>query len=61
MVHEAQQRNALQHAYLAPRIELRLPIFDVGLRYKVVLSQVDGPGAHLVDEDGKRVAEVRLL
>jgi len=61
LVHEAHQRTGLAHAYLAPRLELRLPIFDAGLRYRIVLSQLDEPAAHILDEDGKRVADVRLL
>lgn len=61
LVHEAHQRTDLAHAYLAPRLEMRLPIFDAGLRYKIVLSHADEPGVHLLDEDGKRVADVRIL
>jgi hypothetical protein len=61
LVHDAHQRTDLSHAYLSPRLELRLPIFDAGLRYRIVLSQQDEPGVHLMDEDGKRVADVRLV
>ena len=61
MLHEAHQRTGLSHAYLAPRLELRLPIFDVGLRYRLVLMNLDEPRVGLFDEDGKRIADVRLL
>jgi hypothetical protein len=61
MLHDAHQRIDFSHPYLSPRVELKLPIFDAGLRYRIVLSQLDEPAAHLLDEDGRRVADVRLL
>lgn len=50
-----------ERAYLMPRLELRLPLYDAGRRLRVVFSHIDTPRIHLVDEDGKRLADVLLF
>lgn len=49
-----------ERAYLMPRIELRLPLFDERRRLRIVYSQIDSARIHLVDEEGKRLADVSL-
>ena len=61
LVHDAHQATGLAHAWLVPKMELRLPLYDLGLRYRVVIQQVDRPRVVLLDEDGKRIADVRLV
>lgn len=50
-----------ERAWLMPRIELRIPLYDVNRRFRLAFSHVDKPRIVLVDEDGKRVADVTLL
>lgn len=50
-----------ERAYLMPRIELRLPLYEENRRLRIVFSHVDTPRIHLVDEDGKRLADVSIL
>lgn len=47
-------------AYLMPRIELRLPLYDEKRRLRIVFSHIDAARIHLVDEEGKRLADVTL-
>ena len=47
-------------AYLMPRIELRLPVYEAGRRLRIIFSHVDAARIHLVDEAGKRMAEITL-
>lgn len=61
LVHDAQQATGLQHAWLVPKMELRLPIYDHGVRYRLVIAHAETPTVWLVDESGKRIADVRLL
>lgn len=61
LVHDAHQATGLRHAYLVPRMELRLPLFDLGLRYRVVLQQLDRPRVVLQSEAGRTLAEVRFV
>lgn len=49
-----------ERAYLMPRIELRLPLYEERRRLRILFSQVDAPRIHLVDEEGKRLADVQL-
>ena len=48
-------------AYLMPRIELRLPLYDAGRRLRIVFSHIESARIHLVDEAGKRLADVTLV
>ena len=50
-----------ERAYLMPRIEFRLPLYDEQRRLRIVFSQIDTARIHLVDEDGKRLADVVLV
>lgn len=61
LLHEAHQATGAQHAFLLPRMEARLPLFDLGVRYRIVLSNVNEPRLALVDEQGVCVADVRLV
>ena len=61
LLHDAHQATGLAHAWLVPKMEVRLPLYDVGLRYRVVIQQVDRPRVVLLDEDGRRIADVRLV
>lgn len=61
LVHDAHQATGLSHAWLVPKMELRLPLYDLGLRYRVVIQQLDKPRVVLHDEEGRCVADVRLL
>jgi hypothetical protein len=49
-----------ERAYLMPRIELRLPLYDDGRRLRIVFSHIDASRIHVVDEEGKRLADVTL-
>jgi hypothetical protein len=60
LVHDA-SLVASPHAYLLPRMEVRLPLYDAGLRYRVRIEHVDGPKVSLVDDAGARVADVVLI
>lgn len=60
LVADADQVTGLAHAFLVPRMELRLPLFDVGRRFRVLVQHLDRPLVTIVDEDGERVADVRM-
>ena len=61
LLHDVVRVAGHERAYLMPRIELRLPLYDEHRRLRIVFSHVDAPRIHLVDEDGKRLADVVLL
>jgi hypothetical protein len=61
LLHDAHQATGAQHAFLLPRMEARLPLFDLGRRYRVVLSHVNEPRLALVDEEGKCIADVKVV
>lgn len=61
LLHDAHRAAALEHAFLMPRIELRLPIYDVGRRYRIVLTYVEKPRIALVDEDDRKLADIILV
>lgn len=60
LLDDAHRCTGLEHAYLMPRIELRLPLYDVGLRYRLLLTHVDRARISLVDEEGRKLADVTL-
>jgi hypothetical protein len=57
---DAHRSTGLTHAWLAPSLDLRLPLFDVGRRFRIVMTRLDRTRIAVVDEDGARVADVRL-
>ena len=61
LLQDAMRVAGHDRAYLMPRIELRLPLFDAQRRLRIVLSHIDAARIHLVDEDGKRLADVLLF
>lgn len=61
LLHDIVRVAGDERAYLMPRIELRLPLYDEHRRLRIVFSNIDAPRIHLVDEDGKRLADVLLL
>jgi hypothetical protein len=44
-----------------PRIELKLPLYDLGRRYRLVFTYVEKSRISVMDEDGRKLADVRLL
>lgn len=60
LLHEA-SLVASPHAYLLPRMEVRLPLYDAGVRYRIRIEHVEGPKVTVVDGDGARVADVVLI
>lgn len=61
LLQDAMRVAGAERAYLMPRLELRLPIYDAKRRFRVVFSHVDTPLVHLADEAGKRLADVTLV
>ena len=61
LVHDAHRMTSLDQGWLLPRMELRLPLYDLGRRFRIVVSFVDQPRLMLHDEEGRRVAEIRLV
>jgi hypothetical protein len=61
LLHDAHRATALEHAFLMPRIELKLPLYDLGRRYRIVLTYMEKARIALMDEDGRKLADVRLL
>lgn len=61
LLHDIVRIAGHDRAYLMPRIELQLPLYDERRRLRIVFSHIDAPRIHLVDEDGKRLADVLLL
>lgn len=60
LLFDAHHLTAGQHAWMLPRLELRLPLYDVGLRYRLVYQCLDKPRLALQDEKGRRIADVSL-
>lgn len=60
LVDEAHRLTGMEHAYLLPRLELRLPLYDVGKRYRLSLSYVEKRRITLLDDQGRAVADVTL-
>ncbi|HUR68564.1 MAG TPA: hypothetical protein VM370_04900 [Candidatus Thermoplasmatota archaeon] len=61
LLHDAMRVSGHERAYLMPRLELRLPLYDAGRRLRVVFSHIDAPRIHIADEEGKRMADVTLV
>lgn len=61
LLHDAVRVAGHERAWLMPRIELRVPIYDENRRFRVVLSHIEKPRITLVDEDGKRLADVVIV
>lgn len=61
LLHDAMRVAGQTRAYLMPRIELRLPLYDAGRRLRIVFTNIDMPRIHVVDEDGKRMADLTIL
>lgn len=61
LLHDAHRATGLEHAFLMPRIELKLPLYDVGRRYRIAFTFVERARIALLDEDGRKLADVRLL
>jgi hypothetical protein len=61
LLHDAMRVAGHERAYLMPRIELRLPLYEDGRRLRIVFSHIDSPRIHLVDEEGKRLADVVIV
>lgn len=60
LLFDAHRATGLHHAWLAPSVELRLPLFDLGRRFRIVLTRLEKTRIGLVDEDGRKVADVVL-
>lgn len=50
-----------ERAWLMPRIELRVPLFDENRRFRLAFSHLEKTRILLVDEEGKRLADVTLV
>lgn len=61
LLHDAHRAAGHEHAFLMPRIELKLPLYDVGRRYRLVLTYVERARISLVDEDDRKLADVTLV
>lgn len=61
LVHDAHQATGYLRGWLSPRMELRLPLYDIGLRYRIVIEEMEPPAVSLVDDAGRHVADVRLV
>lgn len=60
LLHDAHRAAAMDQAWLMPRIELRLPLFDLGRRLRVVMTHLDRARIGLLDEEGRKLADVTL-
>lgn len=60
LVFDAHQLAGAHQAWLLPRLELKLPLYDVRRRYKLVCTCLDRCEWHIEDARGRRVADVRL-
>lgn len=60
-LYDLHQSTGLSHAYLVPKLELRLPLYDLNKRLRIVLTYLDTSSIVLQDEDGRKLADVRLL
>ena len=61
LLHDAHRAAGMEHAFLMPRIELRLPLYDVGRRYRIVLTYVEKARIAVVDEDDRKLADIVIL
>ena len=61
LLQDADRLAGHERAYLMPRLELRLPLYDAQRRFRIVFSHIDAARIHLVDEEGKRLADVLVL
>lgn len=61
LLRDAHRATDLSHAYMQPRIELRLPLYEAGRRFKIVFSRPDEMRIELFDERGARLACIKLL
>ena len=61
LLHDCMRVASDDRAFLMPRIELRLPLYEAGRRLRIVLSHIDAARIHLLDEEGKRLADVVLV
>lgn len=60
LLYDAHRATGLTHAWLAPSMELRLPLFDMGRRFRITLTRLDRTRIGVLDEEGRRVADVLL-
>ena len=59
LMHDAHRVTSFDHAFLMPRLALRLPLYDLGRRFRVELTHVaDKPRISLLDEENDRVADI---
>lgn len=58
LLYDAHRATGLTHAHFAPSIELRLPIFDLGRRFRIRLTRLDRTRIVLLDEDDRVAADV---
>jgi hypothetical protein len=57
---DAHQAAGAEHGFLLPKLELRLPLYDLKLRYRLVHTWLDDSRIELVDEEGRKIADIRL-
>lgn len=57
---EASRLTGAEHPWLLPRIEARLPLYDLERRYRIVVAHVEGSRIRLLDEQGREAAQVQL-
>lgn len=57
---DAHRVTGLSHAFLAPSLEMRLPLFDLGRRFRVVMTRLDKTRVALYDEDNNRVLDLSI-
>ena len=60
LLYDAHQLAGVHHAWLLPRLEMRLPLYDLGLRYRLVYTCLDRTRLAVEDDRGRRVADVTL-
>ena len=60
LLYDAHHLTASQHPWMLPRLELRLPLYDMDLRYRLVFQCLDKTRLTLEDDKGRRVADVTL-
>lgn len=60
MLLDAHQAAGAEHAWLLPRLDLRFPVYEEGLRYRLVCTCLERPRWRLEDTEGRIVADVTL-
>lgn len=60
LLHDAARLASGPRAFLMPRIELRLPLYEERRRLRIVFTHVEKPEIAIADEAGKRLADIRL-